>query len=116
MLFSSSAKFDSGTGWPSFFQPARDGAVRCASEVDGRIEVHCAGCGGHLGHAFADGPLSPHRREGGLPIGGPSAELERHSRARGCLPRYCINGAALRLRADEQREQDAPPSGWEREA
>lgn len=71
-LYASEAKFDSGTGWPSFFQPLPD-AVRTMAD-DGfftsRTEVHCRRCGGHLGHVFDDGPQ---------PTG----------------KRYCMNGLAL---------------------
>lgn len=77
-LFSSNAKYDSGSGWPSYYEPVRKEVV--ATESDGtlgmqRTEIHCQNCGAHLGHVFPDGP-----KPTGL--------------------RYCVNSASLKFQKE----------------
>ena len=79
-LFSSDAKFESGSGWPSFFQPLTDKSVGSSTDYKigyPRTEVHCAKCGGHLGHVFDDGPK---------PTG----------------KRFCMNGVAMTFAPEEK--------------
>lgn len=82
-LFTTSAKYESGTGWPSFFQPVDRAAVDLKVDFKmllPRTEVTCASCDGHLGHVFEDGPE---------PTG----------------QRYCMNGISMKFRPDETNEE-----------
>ncbi|MGE5199163.1 MAG: peptide-methionine (R)-S-oxide reductase MsrB [Rhodospirillaceae bacterium] len=78
-LFTSETKYESGSGWPSFYA-AVEGAVATSEDTTlgmRRVEIHCSRCGGHLGHVFPDGPR-------------PTGE------------RYCTNGAALRFEPESR--------------
>ncbi len=80
--FTAANKYESGSGWPSFWQPAAPGAIETKTDYKlryPRTEIHCANCGAHMGHVFPDGPP-------------PTGE------------RYCTNGGVLDFRAAAQQD------------
>jgi peptide-methionine (R)-S-oxide reductase len=81
-LFSSDTKYESGSGWPSFFRPLPGAVETTVDESYGmsRTEVHCAKCGGHLGHLFPDGPMPTNER-------------------------YCMNGVALKFEPENTEKK-----------
>ena len=79
-LFTADTKYESGSGWPSFFKPLENSVETTTDRSYGmtRVEVHCKNCGGHLGHVFPDGPQ-------------PTGE------------RYCMNGLALDFEPEKKK-------------
>jgi peptide-methionine (R)-S-oxide reductase len=92
VLFDSSAKYDSGTGWPSFWRTAGLDSVKYKRELNGSLECQCQRCSSHLGHVFLDGPR-PSTVAADVLAGKPASDPERSDGQ--YLPRYCMNGAAL---------------------
>ncbi|KAL3765132.1 hypothetical protein ACHAW5_000801 [Stephanodiscus triporus] len=110
-LFSSSGKYDSGSGWPSFWRTIESNRVILEREWDGRIECRCAKCGGHLGHVFPDGPtrgsLDARALETvpetdpkiGYKVQGNNVDEESECSR---MPRFCINGIAMRFEEEKR--------------
>ena len=98
VLFDSTSKYDSKSGWPSFWRSADSTSIDYKMELDGRLECRCQKCKSHLGHVFLDGP-GPSSIDQSLleasPTSDPRGQTGRY------LPRFCINGAALKFRDRE---------------
>ena len=93
-LFDSNSKYDSGSGWPSFWRTVAEDALAYKMEFDGRLECRCKRCSSHLGHVFLDGPR-PGSVADDLLQSSPASDPR--SKSGNNLPRFCINGAALRF-------------------
>jgi len=95
LLFDSNAKYDSRSGWPSFWRSATDTSMAYKMELGGRLECRCQKCESHLGHVFLDGP-TPSSVESPLLAESPASDPR--SKNNRYLPRFCINGAAIKFR------------------
>ena len=102
-IFDSSAKYDSGSGWPSFWRSTADGSVKYKREMDGRLECQCARCSSHLGHVFMDGP-----RPSDVPeeLYKTSPETDPRGKTPTYLPRFCLNGASLKFKKEESSSEN----------
>lgn len=101
-LFDANAKYNSGSGWPSFWRTKRNNVVAYKREWDNRLECHCQNCSSHLGHVFMDGPnpsTVPLELLQSSPSSDPRSTTTTTSRY---LPRFCINGAALVLQRNKK--------------
>jgi len=100
-LFDSSAKYESGSGWPSFWRSASEDSIDYQMEFGGRLECRCKRCSSHLGHVFLDGP-QPDSVESKVleqaPASDPRGKTGKY------LPRFCINGASMTF--DSREETD----------
>lgn len=117
-LFDHEGKYDSGSGWPSFFKTmplasssssndfnieSKNNRLSLKQEWDGRVECRCGTCGGHLGHVFMDGPkrisLSPEQLDN-IPDSDPKGRIGGPGER---LPRFCVNGAAMNFLEQEEK-------------
>ena len=95
-LFDVNSKYDSGSGWPSFWRSNQEGAISYKREFDGRLECRCGNCQSHLGHVFPDGPKFAEKEEELV-----ESMPESDPRAKQRLPRFCVNGASLKFNVKE---------------
>lgn len=97
-LFDSNSKYDSKSGWPSFWRSIQGSSISYKKELDGRLECRCGTCQSHLGHVFMDGP-TPSSVD--RPLLESSPETDPRTNSNRYLPRFCINGAAMKFQERE---------------